>query len=100
MTGEYADIFALKEEKHGVIPRSVQTIFSTINQNNMENENKYTVYCSFLQIYNEKLYDLLEVYPAFKHKDTQIKTPLAIREDKSAGIFVGRVMSVTNRKHD
>lgn len=40
----------------------------------------FTVYCSFLQIYNEKLYDLLN--------DRDQSRPLVIREDKYAGIFV------------
>jgi len=39
-----------------------------------------TTYCSFLQIYNEKLYDLLQ--------DTYTRHPLQIREDKLTGIFV------------
>ena len=43
-------------------------------------EQGYTVYCSFLQIYNEKLFDL------FQDKDTN--KPLNIREDKYTGIFV------------
>ena len=38
------------------------------------------MYCSFLQIYNEKLFDL------FQDKDS--KVPLVIREDKNNGIFV------------
>ena len=38
------------------------------------------MYCSFLQIYNEKLYDLLQD----RHGDR----PLNIREDKQMGIFV------------
>lgn len=40
----------------------------------------FVVYCSFLQIYNEKLYDLLQ--------DKKNDKPLVIREDKHAGIFV------------
>ena len=39
-----------------------------------------TFYCSFLQIYNEKIYDLLQ-------NPTRDK-PLAIREEKDNGIFV------------
>jgi Kinesin motor domain len=35
---------------------------------------------SFLQIYNERLYDLLQ--------DTQVKNPLNIREDKLQGVYV------------
>jgi hypothetical protein len=40
----------------------------------------FTVYCSFLQIYNEKLFDLFQ--------DKETSKPLVIREDKYAGIFV------------
>ena len=40
----------------------------------------YTVYCSFLQIYNEKLFDLFQ--------DRDSNKPLNIREDKYTGIFV------------
>lgn len=40
----------------------------------------FTFYCSFLQIYNEKIYDLLQ-------NPTKDK-PLNIRENKSNGIFV------------
>ena len=43
-------------------------------------DSGYTVYCSFLQIYNEKLFDLLQD----RHGDR----PLNIREDKHCGIFV------------
>ena len=39
-----------------------------------------TVYVSFLQIYNEKLFDLLQ--------DIHSKNPLQIREDKFTGIYV------------
>jgi hypothetical protein len=40
----------------------------------------FTVYCSFLQIYNEKLFDLL--------MDRDNTKPLVIREDKQQGIFI------------
>ena len=43
-------------------------------------DSGYTVYCSFLQIYNEKLFDLLQ--------DAKGDRPLNIREDKHCGIFV------------
>ena len=38
------------------------------------------MYCSFLQIYNEKLFDLFQ--------DKESSKPLVIREDKFSGIFV------------
>jgi hypothetical protein len=41
---------------------------------------QYTAYCSFLQIYNEKLFDLFQ--------DRETSKALNIREDKYTGIFV------------
>jgi hypothetical protein len=43
-------------------------------------ELSFTVYCSFLQIYNEKLFDLFQ--------DSNQTKALVIREDKFTGIFV------------
>ena len=44
---------------HGVIPRSANAIFNELEQD--ENCISYTVTCSFLEIYNEELCDLLAV---------------------------------------
>ena len=60
-------------EKHGVIPRAIYRLFE-------ESLEGFSVYCSFIQIYNEKLYDLLE--------DVKSKNPLVIRENKYNGIYV------------
>ena len=60
----------------GIIPRCVSELFQQIKNQAL----KVTIYCSFLQIYNEKLYDLLQ--------DTYTKNPLQIREEKLQGIFV------------
>ncbi len=58
----------------GIIPRSITTLF------NSKKSSNYTFYCSFLQIYNEKLYDLLQ--------DPNREKPLNIRENPQQGIFV------------
>ena len=45
-------------ERHGIIPRTIYKLF----MDTVENSAKlfdYRITCSFLQIYNEKLYDLL-----------------------------------------
>jgi hypothetical protein len=63
----------------GLIPRSIQEVFYFIASQNVDIEN-VRVYLSFLQIYNEKIYDLLQ--------DGDFKTPLQIREDKLNGIYV------------
>ena len=60
----------------GIIPRAMSFIFAKIQT--MSREIEFSVKCSYYQIYNEKIQDLL---------DTR-KTDLQIREDKSKGIWV------------
>ena len=47
----------------GIIPRTIFELFNLINENN-NNEfmEKVVVFVSFLEIYNEKIYDLLGVF--------------------------------------
>jgi hypothetical protein len=40
----------------GMIPRAIHEIFESMADHD---KNKTTVYCSFVQIYNEGLYDML-----------------------------------------
>ena len=56
----------------GIIPRAVRDIFVTAQK---RNTMKLSVYCSFIQIYNESLFDML--------RDPSMETPLTIREDKN-----------------
>jgi len=42
---------------NGMVPKMIYNLFAEIESR----KNKCTVHCSFLQIYNEKIYDLLEV---------------------------------------
>ncbi len=44
----------------GLIPRFISRIFMVLEKENMD-KYKHCVYFSFMQIYNEKIYDLLEV---------------------------------------
>lgn len=46
----------MRTENIGIIPRTVSELFAKINMTKMK---KYRVYCSYLQIYQEKIYDLL-----------------------------------------
>lgn len=43
-------------EHHGIIPRAAQAIFESLSSNNF---TMYSVSCSYLEIYNEDLCDLL-----------------------------------------
>eukprot|EP00743_Colponemidia_sp_Colp-15_P004140 GILK01004468.1.p1 GENE.GILK01004468.1~~GILK01004468.1.p1 ORF type:complete len:1127 (+),score=216.09 GILK01004468.1:56-3436(+) len=68
-----------RESWSGIIPRTIRDLFAGVRRLNVDG-NKFTVYCSFLEIYNEKLYDLLQ--------DSERQRPLSIHEHKQAGIFV------------
>ena len=63
-------------EDRGIIPRSIYELFSQIRST----QANVTVYCSFVQIYNEKIFDLLN--------DPKQLNPLSIREDRMQGIYV------------
>eukprot|EP00698_Gefionella_okellyi_P000247 TRINITY_DN10216_c0_g1_i1.p1 TRINITY_DN10216_c0_g1~~TRINITY_DN10216_c0_g1_i1.p1 ORF type:complete len:1088 (+),score=262.23 TRINITY_DN10216_c0_g1_i1:117-3380(+) len=65
-----------KAPEQGVIPRAVTFLFE---QMDADKDYEYTLLCSYLQIYNECVYDLLA-------KDT--KTALALRESPTDGVYV------------
>jgi kinesin family protein 3/17 len=72
MMGDFAN-----PEMRGIIPNAFEHIFGFINAES--SKKKFLVRCSFLEIYNEEIRDLLG-------KDTTKK--LDIREDPKTGIFV------------
>eukprot|EP00050_Salpingoeca_kvevrii_P005168 m.272751 g.272751 ORF g.272751 m.272751 type:complete len:1251 (+) comp11088_c0_seq1:32-3784(+) len=65
-------------DARGIIPRSIDDVFASIQDKKQAN-SKWLVRISFLQIYNEKIYDLLA-------KDNS--RDLRIRESGDGGIFV------------
>ena len=77
-SGKTFTMEGIREDKdlRGIIPRAMEFIFNKISS--MSNEIEFSVKCSYYQIYNEKIQDLL---------DTR-KTDLQIREDKTKGIWV------------
>ncbi|KAF1773922.1 Kinesin-like protein [Phytophthora cactorum] len=51
---------------HGVVPRSIERLFAEIERENRGSVGaSFSVYCSFIEIYNEKIFDILspEVLP-------------------------------------
>jgi len=75
------DSFCMERtERHGIIPRAIYRLFSEL----IEEGSEYSISCSFVQIYNEKLYDLLQ--------DKKSEYPLAVREDKEIGMFIEGLM--------
>lgn len=75
------DPFLRDQQQFGIIPRAIEALFEGLQVIQHENPTQsFTVYCSFLQIYNEKLFDLFQ--------DRDSSKALNIREDKYTGIFV------------
>ncbi len=66
----------------------IQNVFTEIENQ----EQKMNVYCSYLQIYNEKIFDLLKDEVKFLNKQDFTKQgkqrSLNIREDRINGIYV------------
>jgi hypothetical protein len=46
-------------ENEGIVPRSVRLLFDLLKQETNLGRKKFTVYCSYLQVYKERIYDLL-----------------------------------------
>jgi Kinesin motor domain len=60
-------------EKLGIIPRVVSHIFQLL-------PSDFTILCSMIQIYNEKLYDMLQ--------DRNFTNSLAIKQDPLFGVYI------------
>ncbi|TMW68509.1 hypothetical protein Poli38472_005977 [Pythium oligandrum] len=74
-----------KEELEGLIPRMNRAIFERISAEKAENPNKlFLVECSFFEIYNEIIYDLLDASGNSKKN----KGGLEIKEHAVLGIYV------------
>jgi len=48
----------LEPEQYGIIPRVINLIFEEVEKR--KNKTEFIVKCSFLEIYNEELNDLLD----------------------------------------
>ncbi|KAL9240082.1 hypothetical protein vseg_014342 [Gypsophila vaccaria] len=71
----------LANEQQGLTPRVFERLFSRINEEQIKHADKELTYqcrCSFLEIYNEQITDLLD--PTQKN--------LQIREDVKSGVYV------------
>lgn len=73
-------------ETKGIIPRSVQHILDHINNTN--HEIRWRIFCSYLEIYNEKIFDLLSLSSDARQQQ------LEIREDRTRGLYVQDLTAV------
>lgn len=81
MSGVMADSEDFPSEGRGLTPRVFERLFARIDEEEKINADRQLVYqcrCSFLEIYNEQITDLLE--PSQRN--------LLIREDTKTGVYV------------
>ena len=71
-------------DNYGVIPRAAEAIFEELNKEDMNYES-FNVYCSYLEIYNERVRDLLR---ANQPKSGQPAHTLKVREHPKGGPYV------------
>lgn len=69
-----------KAEMHGVIPRSAEAVFQTLQR---EEYVSHAVTCSFLEIYNEELCDLIAEPPTNNNNGNGKRAKLGIMEGKN-----------------
>lgn len=74
-------------ELRGILPRAFEHIYDLMNRKRQQQGDriKYLVTCSFLEIYNERIFDLLDAE----------STGLQLREDVTQGVLVQGLTEVT-----
>ncbi|OQS01568.1 kinesin-like protein [Achlya hypogyna] len=70
----------LAKSQAGIIPRAIKDIFAGMVKMTSGDGVDCALFCSFVQIYNENVYDLL--------RDGKMDRPLAVHEDRVNGIYV------------
>ena len=46
-------------DNEGIVPRAVRLLFELVKQESSLGRKKFSVSCSYLQVYKERIYDLL-----------------------------------------
>jgi hypothetical protein len=68
------------DAKPGIIPRAIVDVFRHLGSSPSTGDSSANVSCSFLQIYNEQVFDML--------RDPKRGNPLEVHEDPREGIYV------------
>lgn len=63
LTGSSGPKADIQDGDHiGIAPRVIHGIFNKVEETAKSNNFSYRIYCSFLQLYQEKILDLLNPY--------------------------------------
>ncbi|OMJ90259.1 hypothetical protein SteCoe_7370 [Stentor coeruleus] len=77
--------FSSENSKRGLLPRCFEYIFSKIMREMLGDETEFLVKCSYLEIYQEQINDLLDPNPQ----------NLQLREDMKRGVYVEGLIEET-----
>eukprot|EP00854_Cymbomonas_tetramitiformis_P015351 gene15351-18161_t len=90
--GTRSDPLGKAHAHRGIIPRSVDHVFREAKKDKEEGRSDIKVKCSYMEIYNERLHDLLEPYKPKKIRDkldmVQKKSGLEMRENKRGEVSI------------
>jgi len=79
----------------GIIPQMNAEMFERIQASKEENPNKmFLVTCSFLEIYNEVLYDLLDPTATRGTAKTRKDSHIDVKEDPKLGVYVAGLQEI------
>ncbi|CCD25025.1 Kip2p NDAI_0E02090 [Naumovozyma dairenensis CBS 421] len=99
-----------REQKDGLIPLSVSYLFTKIMEETLDGDKKFEIVLSYLEIYNEKIYDLLGDEnnnnnnnngtlafgtPTRNNNNICFQNELKIRDDSKYGV---RVIGLTEKR--
>ncbi|XP_078338905.1 kinesin-like protein KIF15 isoform X1 [Crassostrea virginica] len=84
MIGPSDDVENFQHDLRGVTPRSFEYLFNLISEQ-QEQGSEFLLKCSFLEIYNEQIYDLMEPSTMTLH----------LRENMKKGVFVDRLTEIS-----
>lgn len=87
--------FGVREQELGIIPRVIRLIFE--EETNRRHKALFTIKCSFLEIYNEEIIDLLD---SGLEKGNPQRKEISVREEKNGSISVYGLNEVTVRSRD
>ena len=69
----------------GLLPRCFEYLFNSIQEETLQSDTKYLIKCSYLEIYQEQVNDLLSLNPQ----------SLQLREDMRRGVYVDGLIEET-----
>ena len=90
MMGDQPDRVGDQDDQYeGLIPRTVRHLFSLLKENRAMGGKSFSVYCSYMEIYGERVHDLLKPYKSDYQRDPldMVKKRLDWRLGKMAAVW-------------